>query len=126
MITETVSRRQRDQSDAMDTRGFGASKWDRDFDSEQSSHELETPSSANVPAVNFGGNRIPSTSLLLCINQLTVMTQNGIDLSEAIETTAKNAKNQNLANKLYLVFGLDTTSSTTRRSLRPRRMAAWR
>ena len=112
MITETVSRRQRDQFDAMDARDAGASKWDRDFDNEQSSHECGAPSSANVPAVKSGGNRIPSTSLLLCINQLTVMTQNGIDLSEALETTAKNAKNQNLASKLNRIHELVNAGSS--------------
>lgn len=44
--------------------------------------------------------RIPTGSLLLVINQLAVMSQNGIDLAEAFETAATHARHPVLADRL--------------------------
>lgn len=44
--------------------------------------------------------RIPTSSLLLVINQLAVMSQNGIDLAEAVETAATHARHPVLADRL--------------------------
>lgn len=44
--------------------------------------------------------RIPTGSLLLVITQLAVMSQNGIDLAEAVETAAKHARHPVLADRL--------------------------
>lgn len=44
--------------------------------------------------------RIPTGSLLLVINQLAVMSQNGIDLAEAFETAATHARHPVLGDRL--------------------------
>lgn len=48
--------------------------------------------------------RIPTGSLLLVITQLAVMSQNGIDLAEAVETAAKHARHPVLADRLNRIF----------------------
>lgn len=60
----------------------------------------------------LAGRKISTTGLLLSINQLTVMTQNGIDLAESLETAASNAKNPLLADKLRHIHKLVNAGSS--------------
>lgn len=46
------------------------------------------------------GKKIAASKLLMTINQLTVMTSNGVDLSEAFETAADSAQDDLLAESL--------------------------
>lgn len=72
--------------------------------------EEEQPSSFQVP--RFGRGRISQSSLLLAINQLTVMTQNGIDVTEALATVAENSRNPVLGDKLQRVHNLVNSGSS--------------
>jgi type II secretory pathway component PulF len=60
----------------------------------------------------FSTRSIPTTGLLLSINQLTVMTQNGIDLAESLETAATHARSPELSTKLHRIHELVNAGSS--------------
>ncbi len=71
------------------------------FAADEYTAELEKPPANTVTwPIRFRGKRIPTGRLLMVLNQLAVMTQNGIDLSEAVATAAKHARNPDLAERL--------------------------
>ncbi|MGV3485883.1 MAG: type II secretion system F family protein [Planctomycetaceae bacterium] len=59
------------------------------------------------------GRPLPLGTLLLAINQLAVMNQNGIDIAEAVDTVSRHCKNVRLADQLSCIH----TSLTEGRSL---------
>lgn len=77
----------------------------RDVDS-----QVEQQTAFRIP--RLGGRRVSSSSLLLAINQLTVMTQNGIDVTEALATVAINSRNPVLSEKLQRVHDLVNSGSS--------------
>jgi len=59
------------------------------------------------------GRPIPLGTLLLAINQLAVMNQNGVDLAEAVDTVSRYCKHERLADQMTRIH----TSLTEGRSL---------
>ena len=57
-------------------------------------------SQPSTPLPFLSARKVPSSRLLMSLNQLAVMSQNGIDISEAVDTAAKNARHPLLAEKL--------------------------
>lgn len=84
--------------------GFAEEPADFDFASEAYAAELAEPAgNAMTWPVSLRARRIPTGRLLMVLNQLAVMTQNGIDLSEAVATAAKHARNPDLAARLNVI-----------------------
>ena len=72
----------------------------------------EAEQGSNIMLSFFSKRSIPATSLLLSINQLTVMTQNGIDLAKSLETAATHARSRELSTKLHRVHDLVNAGSS--------------
>lgn len=64
------------------------------------SETLASGRSRSPASGRSGSRRIPVARLLLTINQLAVMVQNGIDLAEALGTAARTARHPGLAETL--------------------------
>ena len=71
---------------------------------------VDRSSPENVVSV---GRPLPLGTLLLAINQLAVMNQNGVDLAEAVDTVSRYCKHERLADQMNRIH----TSLTEGRSL---------
>lgn len=60
----------------------------------------------------LGGRKPSGTAVLLTLNQLAVMTQNGVEIAEAIESVAENCTQPRLAQALRDVHGSVSAGST--------------
>lgn len=75
---------------------FAAAHASRTFQQEASS-SVDQASFHDVP---HAGRPLPLGTLLLAINQLAVMNQNGIDIAEAVDTVSRHCKHVRLADQL--------------------------
>ncbi len=106
MTTMTPPRTPSHSHNEQDANG---SLWE-EFDGQDESDEDEGD---DFEGGTWGFKRqIPTTSLLLTINQLAVMSQNGIDLSEAVGTAANHASHPMLGERLRSIHKLIQSGST--------------
>ncbi len=68
----------------------------------ESSYERGEPTEATM---SRGSRPLPLTTLLLAVNQLAVMNQNGIDIAEAVNTVSRNCKHVRMADQLARIHG---------------------
>ncbi len=61
------------------------------------------PKKTTAALENFSMRRVSHGTVLLTLNQLAVMNQNGIDIAEAIETVAFHCRNKRLARSLHQI-----------------------
>ena len=65
--------------------------------------------SQEVPALR---GRVPATKVLMVLNQMAVMSQNGIDLAEAVETAAMHVQHAVLADQLARIHDAITSGQS--------------
>lgn len=66
----------------------------------------------SLPSKTFAGLPVPGTRVLLVLNQLAVMTQNGVELTEALGSVTANCVDQRLAGSLAKIHHAVSSGST--------------
>lgn len=108
MTPQRIPSRSNDERVASDTL-FDEQDWNEESDE----HGTDEHESDEEEGHSWGFQRqIPTSSLLLTINQLAVMSQNGIDLSEAVGTSAHHASHPVLAERLRSIHTLIQSGSS--------------